>query len=169
MVSLDEGITRRIDWPNNDFYTPEPEHRPRRDPLLGVEPNLRWRRFSGLVVELAREHGVELVVTLGALLADVPHTRPSPVTGAASDPARRAASGSKLRATRARPASSAYSRTLPDAGIPLSEPVGRRAALRLARPQPTRRARALPPAREPARVPIETAELEQADETYPSR
>ena len=54
--------------------------------LLGVEPNYRWRAFTDLVVGLARDLGVELVVTLGALLADVPHTRPAPVTGAATDP-----------------------------------------------------------------------------------
>ena len=53
--------------------------------LLGVEPNYRWRAFNELVIGLARELGVELVVTLGALLADVPHTRPAPVTGSASD------------------------------------------------------------------------------------
>jgi predicted ATP-grasp superfamily ATP-dependent carboligase len=53
---------------------------------LGIEPNLRWRTFSEEIVDLARELGVELVVTLGALLADVPHTRPAPVTGSASDP-----------------------------------------------------------------------------------
>ena len=54
--------------------------------LLGVEPNLRWRTFSGLIVDFARDLGVELVVTLGALLADVPHTREAPVTGSATDP-----------------------------------------------------------------------------------
>jgi hypothetical protein len=54
--------------------------------MLGIEPNLRWRTFTELVVGLARELGVELVVTLGSLLADVPHTRPSPVTGSATDP-----------------------------------------------------------------------------------
>jgi predicted ATP-grasp superfamily ATP-dependent carboligase len=53
--------------------------------LLGFEPNLRWRTFTDEVVGLARDLGVELVVTLGALLADVPHTRPAPVTGSASD------------------------------------------------------------------------------------
>ena len=53
--------------------------------LLGVEPNLRWRRFTGLIVEFAQELGVELVVTLGSLLADVPHTRSAPVTGSATD------------------------------------------------------------------------------------
>ena len=54
--------------------------------LVGVEPSLRWRSYCRLVTSLARDLGVELVVTLGALLADVPHTRPAPVTGAASDP-----------------------------------------------------------------------------------
>jgi predicted ATP-grasp superfamily ATP-dependent carboligase len=53
---------------------------------VGVEPNYRWRTFAELIADLARDLGVELVVTLGALLADVPHTRPSPVTGAATDP-----------------------------------------------------------------------------------
>ncbi len=85
-VSLDEGMTRQIEWPETAFYAatiPDAD----RDAviLLGVEPNYRWRAFNELVVGLARELGVELVVTLGALLADVPHTRASPVTGAASD------------------------------------------------------------------------------------
>ena len=54
--------------------------------LLGVEPNLRWRTFSELITGMAQDFKVELVVTLGSLLADVPHTRPSPVTGSATDP-----------------------------------------------------------------------------------
>ena len=54
--------------------------------LLGIEPNLRWRTFSELVVGLATDLQVELAVTMGSLLADVPHTRPSPVTASASDP-----------------------------------------------------------------------------------
>jgi proteasome assembly chaperone (PAC2) family protein len=86
-VSLVEGRTRHIDWPENAFYhsaIPGLE----RDAvlLLGIEPNLRWRTFTGMVIDLARELGVELVITLGSLLADVPHTRPSPVTGGATDP-----------------------------------------------------------------------------------
>jgi predicted ATP-grasp superfamily ATP-dependent carboligase len=86
MVSLVDGLTRRIDWPENDFYHASPEGLGRGALLLlGVEPNLRWRRFSSLIVDLAREYEVEMVVTLGALLADVPHTRPAPVTGTASD------------------------------------------------------------------------------------
>ena len=54
--------------------------------LLGVEPNLRWRTFGELISGLARDLKVELVITLGSLLADVPHTRPAPVTGSATDP-----------------------------------------------------------------------------------
>ena len=86
-VSLDEGMTRRIEWPENAFYharIPGTE----RDVvlLLGVEPSLRWQTFCKLIVDLARDLDVELLVTLGSLLADVPHTRAAPVTGAASDP-----------------------------------------------------------------------------------
>ena len=86
-VSLDEGLTRRIEWPENAFFhasVPGTE----RDVvlLLGVEPSLRWQTFCRLVVDLARDLDVELLVTLGSLLADVPHTRAAPVTGAASDP-----------------------------------------------------------------------------------
>ena len=84
-VSLVDGVTRQIDWPETAFYHAQPR-RLDRDVvlLLGIEPNVRWRTFTDLVVGQARELGIELVVTLGALLADVPHTRPSPVTGSAS-------------------------------------------------------------------------------------
>jgi predicted ATP-grasp superfamily ATP-dependent carboligase len=86
-VSLEDGLTRKLEWPANTFL-----HAPiaglDRDAviLLGVEPNLRWKTYSGLVLELVQELGVELVVTLGSLLADVPHTRHAPVSAAASDP-----------------------------------------------------------------------------------
>jgi predicted ATP-grasp superfamily ATP-dependent carboligase len=86
-VSLVEGSTRKIDWPDNAFYhAPIPGLESDAVLMLGIEPNLRWRTFTGLVTDLARELGVELVVTLGSLLADVPHTRPAPITGGASDP-----------------------------------------------------------------------------------
>jgi predicted ATP-grasp superfamily ATP-dependent carboligase len=85
-VTLEEGVTRRVDWPATVFYHGRP---PGLDHdvvlLLGIEPNLRWRTFTDIVVGFAKELGIELVVTLGALLADVPHTRPCPVTGTASD------------------------------------------------------------------------------------
>jgi proteasome assembly chaperone (PAC2) family protein len=86
-VRLEGGTTRRIDWPETVFYHGRPDGMDRDAVLLlGVEPNLRWRSFAGLIVDFARELGVELFVTLGALLADVPHTRPTPVTGSATDP-----------------------------------------------------------------------------------
>ena len=86
-VSLADGHTRTLEWPDNAFFHARIPGTGRDAViLLGVEPNLRWRRFTDIVVGLARELDVELVVTLGALLADVPHTRPSPVTGSASDP-----------------------------------------------------------------------------------
>ena len=86
MVSLVEGLTRKLDWPENAFFhAPIPGADRDAVILLGVEPNLRWRTFSDLVLGLARDLGVEMVVTLGSLLADVPHTRPAPVTAAATD------------------------------------------------------------------------------------
>ena len=85
-VSLVDGMTRQIEWPDNVFLRAHTGGSRDAVVLLGNEPNLRWRTFSSLVVDLARELEVELVVTLGALLADVPHTRPAPVTGAATDP-----------------------------------------------------------------------------------
>jgi proteasome assembly chaperone (PAC2) family protein len=87
-VSLVDGITRQLDWPENAFFhAPIPGADRDAIVLLGVEPNLRWKTFTNLVLELAQELGVEMLVTLGSLLADVPHTRPAPVTGAATDPA----------------------------------------------------------------------------------
>jgi len=86
-VRLEEGVTRHIDWPENVFYNGEIPGAERDAVLLiGVEPNTRWRTFATEIAGLAADLGVELVVTLGALLADVPHTRPAPVTGSASDP-----------------------------------------------------------------------------------
>jgi proteasome assembly chaperone (PAC2) family protein len=86
-VSLVDGTTRRIDWPENAFYHGRIGGQDRDAViLLGVEPNLRWNTFCSLVTNLAHELGIELVVTLGSLLADVPHTRPAPVTGSATDP-----------------------------------------------------------------------------------
>jgi predicted ATP-grasp superfamily ATP-dependent carboligase len=85
-VHLVDGITREITWPANEFWAARTED---RDVLLfiGTEPNLRWRTFSKMIVSEARRHGVNFVVTLGALLADVPHSRDVPITGTAADPA----------------------------------------------------------------------------------
>jgi predicted ATP-grasp superfamily ATP-dependent carboligase len=86
-VKLEDGLTRHIVWPETAFYRARPDGFDRDIVLLlGVEPNLRWQAFTRLVVEYAADLGVELVVSLGSLLADVPHTRPCPVTGSATDP-----------------------------------------------------------------------------------
>jgi predicted ATP-grasp superfamily ATP-dependent carboligase len=85
-VSLVEGATRRIDWPETSFMHARIPGLDRDAVLLlGIEPNMRWRRFTDLIAGLAEDLGVEFAVTLGSLLADVPHTRPAPVTGSASD------------------------------------------------------------------------------------
>src|ERR671932_1531664 len=79
-IKLVEGVTRRIEWPENllSATAPSLEAAGERGAILlsGPEPNFRWSSFSGAVIELARELGVEVVVTIGALLADVPHSRP---------------------------------------------------------------------------------------------
>ena len=85
-VSLVDGLTRHIDWPENDFFHASPSGERDVVLLVGTEPNVRWRTFTELVVELVQDLGIELIISLGALLADVPHTRPAPVTGAGSDP-----------------------------------------------------------------------------------
>src|SRR3954447_5880985 len=86
-VSLVDGFTRQVDWPENTFlHAPLPGAGRDAIILLGVEPNLRWRTFGEHVSNLAQSFGVEMVITLGSLLADVPHTRPAPVTGSATDP-----------------------------------------------------------------------------------
>ena len=86
-VSLEVGLTRKLEWPSNTFlHAPIPGLDRDAVILLGVEPNLRWKTYTALVLELVQDLEVELVVTLGSLLADVPHTRPAPVSAAASDP-----------------------------------------------------------------------------------
>ncbi len=89
MVSLVDGVTRQIEWPENAFFhAPLPGAGRDSILLLGIEPRRTSPRAPSPASSRAsrREFGVELVITLGSLLADVPHTRPSPVTGSATDP-----------------------------------------------------------------------------------
>jgi predicted ATP-grasp superfamily ATP-dependent carboligase len=87
-VKFVDGRARRIEWPEVEIYAARVPRAPRDLVLLqGAEPSMRWRTFSRLVVDLAEALGTQLVVTLGALLADVPHSRSVPVTGLASDEA----------------------------------------------------------------------------------
>jgi len=84
-ISLDEGQTRRIDWPENNLIAAEVPAADRDLVLLdGTEPNLRWRTFSETIATAADALGVEMVVTMGALIAEVAHTLPVPITGLAS-------------------------------------------------------------------------------------
>jgi proteasome assembly chaperone (PAC2) family protein len=85
-ITLAEGQAREIEWPGNVILTATPPGAERDLVLLaGTEPNLRWRTFSEGLAEAADTLGVEMVITLGALIADVAHTLPVPITGLASD------------------------------------------------------------------------------------
>jgi proteasome assembly chaperone (PAC2) family protein len=85
-ISLTEGQTRRIDWPENNLIAARVPTADRDLVLLdGTEPNLRWRTFSETIATAADALGVEMVITLGALIAEVSHTLPVPITGLASD------------------------------------------------------------------------------------
>jgi proteasome assembly chaperone (PAC2) family protein len=85
-ISLSEGQTRQIDWPENTLLLARAPAAERDLVLLdGTEPNLRWRTFAELISGAAERVGVEMVITLGALIAEVAHTLPVPITGLASD------------------------------------------------------------------------------------
>jgi proteasome assembly chaperone (PAC2) family protein len=85
-VSLVDGVSRRVEWPTTRISVVRPPGAGRDVVLIrGIEPNMRWRGFCEELIELMRELDVQTVVALGALLADTPHTRPTPVTGSAYD------------------------------------------------------------------------------------
>src|SRR6266576_123613 len=87
-VRFGEDGRREISWPSVEVFEAPAPKAPRDLVLVqGVEPSMRWEAFCAQLVDLAEALGVQLVVTLGALLADVPHTRPVPLTGHASDAA----------------------------------------------------------------------------------
>jgi predicted ATP-grasp superfamily ATP-dependent carboligase len=87
-VRLGEGSAREISWPTVEMFEASAPRAPRDLVLVqGVEPSMRWRAFSSHLIDLAEVLGVQVVVSLGALLGDVPHTRPVSMTGYASDPA----------------------------------------------------------------------------------
>ena len=85
-IRLVEGRTRHVDWPANTLVSAIASGA-ERDLLLmsGVEPNLRWRSYSTAILDVAQRLGVEMLISLGALIADVAHTRPVPITGLATD------------------------------------------------------------------------------------
>ncbi|HEY6316506.1 MAG TPA: PAC2 family protein [Acidimicrobiia bacterium] len=83
-VALVDGVTRQITWPENVFFTVGFGDRD-LVVLRGIEPSYRWRSFCRAVTDVAHETHCEMVITLGALLADVPHTRAARITGTATD------------------------------------------------------------------------------------
>ncbi|MGZ8733736.1 MAG: PAC2 family protein [Acidimicrobiia bacterium] len=86
-VSVRDAVTEQITWPRNQFSAATATGSQHDLIILrGVEPNFSWRSFCAGIIDVARETGCELVVTLGALLADVPHTRTPAITGTATDP-----------------------------------------------------------------------------------
>lgn len=86
-VELDSEGNRSITWPSNDFYySTSNENSPGVILYIGTEPNLKWRAFLKNLMSLTAQFNVELVVSLGALLDAVPHTRDTSITGRASSP-----------------------------------------------------------------------------------
>lgn len=107
-----DGVTRELVWPAMRISHCRPPGSDRDVVLMhGVEPNMRWRTFCAELVAIADKLNVDTVVILGALLADTPHTRPVPVSGAAYSPSRRSASALRRAATRGPPASPGCFRT----------------------------------------------------------
>ncbi|GJM37949.1 MAG: hypothetical protein DHS20C19_13160 [Acidimicrobiales bacterium] len=87
-VRIDENGDRRIEWPRNDIYALPLDDRDRDLVLMeGVEPHLRWRTFVDTVVAVVERFDVKMVVTLGAMIAETPHTRPPDITGSTTDAA----------------------------------------------------------------------------------
>jgi proteasome assembly chaperone (PAC2) family protein len=86
-IRLAPGRQRELEWPSNTFfYKADPALSRDFVLLLGTEPHLKWRAFTGAVLQFAQQCGVTLAMSLGALLSETPHSRPVPLTGFATDP-----------------------------------------------------------------------------------
>ncbi len=86
-VSIDESQIRSITWPSTQVFGLAVPSMPRDLVIVtGVEPSMRWKSFTSDLLDLADDLEVSLVVTLGSLLADTPHTRPITVTGTGAHP-----------------------------------------------------------------------------------
>ncbi|CAB4916033.1 unannotated protein [freshwater metagenome] len=85
-IRLVDGRTREVEWPTVEIWAARVPRAP-RDLIIvsGPEPSMRWRGFCSSLLELSEALGVQMSITVGALLADVPHTRPVPLVGLASD------------------------------------------------------------------------------------
>lgn len=86
-VGIDESGFQKLTWPSTHVAVASPPHLDRDVILIrGIEPNMRWRQFTAELLGAIEDLDGELVVTLGALLSDSPHTRPIPISGAATEP-----------------------------------------------------------------------------------
>ncbi|MEX2293003.1 MAG: PAC2 family protein [Acidimicrobiales bacterium] len=86
-VRLDDDGLRQIDWPATEIYTANlPDSEQHAVIIVGTEPQLRWRTYTDELTRIARSQHAHLCITLGALLAEVPHTRPTTVVGTAHEP-----------------------------------------------------------------------------------
>src|SRR3954469_9544936 len=86
-VTLEGGLSRRIEWPTTRISVARPSGEERDVVLIrGIEPNMRWRGFCEELIELCRELDVHTVIGLGALLSDTPHTPPPRGGGRAPAP-----------------------------------------------------------------------------------
>jgi len=97
MVRVDDNNERKIDWPANEFsYYRDPVRDQDFILFLGIEPSLKWKRFTRAMLDIIREFEVGTLITVGALLADVPHARPSRVNVTATDEELRARLGHQV-------------------------------------------------------------------------
>jgi proteasome assembly chaperone (PAC2) family protein len=86
-VYIDESSIRSLTWPSTQVFglrTPELDH----DFVVirGVEPSMKWKTFAANILDLADDLEVDMVITLGSMLADTPHTRPITVSGSGAHP-----------------------------------------------------------------------------------
>lgn len=87
MVFIDNSQIRQLKWPNTNVYAIFTPHLPFDFVIVrGPEPSFKWQSFSNQLLDLFDDLEVNLVVSVGALLADAPHTRPISVTGTSSNP-----------------------------------------------------------------------------------
>ncbi|KGA20286.1 hypothetical protein GM50_2300 [freshwater metagenome] len=87
MISVDESMVRSVNWPSTQVYGVQTSHLDHDYVLvLGVEPSMKWKTFTSLLLDLADDLEVDLIITLGAMLADAPHTRPISVSGSGGHP-----------------------------------------------------------------------------------
>jgi proteasome assembly chaperone (PAC2) family protein len=87
MISVDESMVRSVNWPSTQVYGVHTSHLDHDYVLvLGVEPSMKWKTFTSLLLDLADDLEVDLIITLGAMLADAPHTRPISVSGSGGHP-----------------------------------------------------------------------------------